>query len=38
VAYRGCASGLAVRWCAYDGGHDWPGFATQGIWEFFESF
>jgi polyhydroxybutyrate depolymerase len=38
VAYRGCASGLAVRWCAYDGGHDWPGFAARGIWEFFESF
>jgi polyhydroxybutyrate depolymerase len=38
VAYRGCASGLAVRWCAYEGGHDWPSFAAEGIWEFFESF
>lgn len=38
VAYGGCASGLAVRWCVYDGGHDWPSFAAEGIWEFFESF
>jgi polyhydroxybutyrate depolymerase len=38
VAYDGCARGLAVRWCVYDGGHDWPSFATQGIWEFFASF
>ena len=38
VAYDGCASGLAVRWCDYEGGHDWPGFAAQGIWDFFKSF
>jgi poly(3-hydroxybutyrate) depolymerase len=35
VAYRGCAPGLAVRWCAYEGGHDWPPFAARGIWDFF---
>lgn len=38
VAYRGCATGLAVRWCVYDGGHDWPPFAADGIWGFFQSF
>jgi polyhydroxybutyrate depolymerase len=38
VAYAGCASGLAVRWCVYQGGHDWPSFAAQGIWDFFKSF
>jgi poly(3-hydroxybutyrate) depolymerase len=38
VAYQGCASGLQVRWCVYEGGHDWPDFAAQGIWDFFKSF
>lgn len=38
VAYDGCGSGLAVRWCAYPGGHDWPTFGAQGIWDFFSSF
>ncbi len=38
VAYDGCTSGLAVRWCVYDGGHDWPSFAAEGIWSFFETF
>jgi poly(3-hydroxybutyrate) depolymerase len=38
VAYGGCSAGLAVRWCSYEGGHDWPSFAAEGIWEFFSSF
>jgi polyhydroxybutyrate depolymerase len=38
VAYEGCGTGLAVNWCAYEGGHDWPRFAAQGIWSFFERF
>lgn len=37
VAYQGCADGLAVHWCSYAGGHDWPAFAAGAIWEFFES-
>lgn len=38
VAYEGCGAGLAVNWCEYDGGHDWPSFATRGIWSFFQQF
>jgi poly(3-hydroxybutyrate) depolymerase len=36
VAYEGCDAGLAVNWCVYDGGHDWPSFGARGIWSFFE--
>jgi poly(3-hydroxybutyrate) depolymerase len=36
VAYQSCARGLAVRWCVYEGGHDWPSFAAEGIWDFFK--
>jgi poly(3-hydroxybutyrate) depolymerase len=38
VAYEGCRAGLAVDWCVYEGGHDWPSFATRAIWDFFERF
>jgi polyhydroxybutyrate depolymerase len=38
VAYEGCGAGLAVNWCVYDGGHDWPSFGARGIWSFFERF
>jgi len=37
VEYAGCSSGLAVRWCVYDDGHDWPEFGPEGIWGFFGS-
>ncbi len=35
VAYDGCTT--TVHWCAHAGGHDWPGFAPEGIWQFFSS-
>jgi polyhydroxybutyrate depolymerase len=38
VAYQGCGAGLAVNWCVYDGGHDWPSFGAQAIWSFFRRF
>ncbi|HTV24637.1 MAG TPA: hypothetical protein VMG12_38360 [Polyangiaceae bacterium] len=38
VAYEGCGAGLAVNWCVYDGGHDWPSFGARGIWSFFQQF
>jgi polyhydroxybutyrate depolymerase len=38
VEYSGCAAGLPVRWCVHEDGHSWPGFAPQGIAEFFGSF
>jgi poly(3-hydroxybutyrate) depolymerase len=36
VAYEGCGAGLAVNWCVYEGGHDWPSFGASGVWSFFE--
>jgi poly(3-hydroxybutyrate) depolymerase len=38
VAYQGCGAGLAVDWCAYPGGHDWPSFGAEAIWTFFQRF
>lgn len=38
VEYAGCSPGLAVRWCVYDDGHNWPEFGPEGIWAFFASF
>jgi poly(3-hydroxybutyrate) depolymerase len=38
VEYAGCSSGLPVRWCVYDDGHNWPAFGPEGIWGFFSSF
>lgn len=38
VAYAGCDAGVAVNWCEYDGGHDWPSFGARGIWSFFREF
>lgn len=37
VEYTGCSSGLPVRWCVYDDGHNWPDFGPEGIWGFFSS-
>ena len=33
VAYDGCAK--PVHWCEFSGGHDWPDFAGDGVWDFF---
>ena len=38
VAYDGCDPGYPVHWCAFDGGHEFPSFATQAIWSFFSQF
>lgn len=38
VGYEGCGAGLAVNWCVYESGHDWPSFAARGIWDFFKRF
>lgn len=41
VAYDGCDTGLPVVWCEHEettlGGHGWPSFAPQGIWNFFDA-
>src|SRR5262249_9778671 len=36
VSYDGCDAGYAVVWCAYDGGHTIPSFASDIIGAFFE--
>jgi polyhydroxybutyrate depolymerase len=38
VGYGGCGAGLAVDWCVYEGGHDWPSFGARGVWDFFTRF
>jgi poly(3-hydroxybutyrate) depolymerase len=35
VAYEGCARD--THWCLHDGGHEWPGFAAEAIWDFFQA-
>jgi poly(3-hydroxybutyrate) depolymerase len=37
IDYAGCDDGVPVRWCVHQNGHNWPDFAPQGMWEFFES-
>jgi polyhydroxybutyrate depolymerase len=38
VAYQGCQAGYPVTWCEWDGGHWWPSFASQAVWDFFSQF
>ena len=35
VAYDNCTQ--PVEWCEFEGGHIWPDFAEQTIWDFFLS-
>jgi polyhydroxybutyrate depolymerase len=35
VAYQ-CTKAPVV-WCVHTGGHIWPGFASKGVWAFFQS-
>ncbi len=35
-AYSECDSGFPVEYCEHDGGHEWPDFASDAIWNFFE--
>jgi len=36
-AYVGCDTNFPVQYCEHTGGHEWPSFATESIWEFFKS-
>ena len=36
-AYRACDPGFPVQYCEHSGGHDWPDFASEAIWNFFQS-
>ena len=35
--YRGCDPDFPVQYCVHSGGHDWPDFASEAIWNFFKS-
>jgi hypothetical protein len=36
-AYSGCDPGYPVQYCEHGGGHDWPDFASDAVWDFFQS-
>lgn len=38
VQYSGCKEGAPLILCAHGGGHDWPGYANKGFWDFFAKF
>jgi poly(3-hydroxybutyrate) depolymerase len=38
VSYQGCQAGYPVTWCEWDGGHWWPSFASEAVWDFFSQF
>ena len=38
VAYDDCAPDTPVHYCEHPGGHEWPDFATQAVWDFFKQF
>ena len=35
-AYSKCDADFPVQYCEHDGGHEWPDFASDAIWNFFE--
>jgi poly(3-hydroxybutyrate) depolymerase len=37
LAYSGCDPDFPVQYCEHNGGHDWPDFASEAIWDFFKS-
>jgi len=36
-AYSSCDPDFPVQYCEHNGGHDWPDFASDAIWNFFKS-
>ncbi len=36
-SYGGCDTNFLVQYCYHSGGHEWPDFATESIWDFFKS-
>ena len=34
--YSSCDSDFPVEYCEHSGGHDWPDFASDPIWDFFK--
>ncbi len=37
TAYGGCDAQFPVEYCEHEGGHEWPDFASEAIWNFFKS-
>ncbi|MBW2617012.1 MAG: hypothetical protein JRD02_12680, partial [Deltaproteobacteria bacterium] len=35
--YDDCDLDFPVQYCAHSGGHDWPDFASEAIWDFFKN-
>ena len=35
VGYEGCGQDTPVHYCQHPGGHVWPGFGSQAMWDFF---
>jgi poly(3-hydroxybutyrate) depolymerase len=38
VAYDDCALATPVHYCEHPGGHVWPDFGSQAMWDFFSQF
>jgi poly(3-hydroxybutyrate) depolymerase len=36
-AYGECDTNFPVQYCEHSGGHEWPAFASEGIWDFFKN-
>ena len=37
IAYGSCDVQFPVEYCEHEGGHEWPDFASEAIWDFFKS-
>ena len=37
VAYEKCDTKFPVQYCEHSGGHEWPDFASDAMWNFFKS-
>ncbi len=38
VEYEGCTEGAPLVWCEYGGGHGWPDWSDDAVWDFFSRF
>ena len=36
-AYAGCDAAFPVHYCEHEGGHEWPDFASDALWTFFQN-
>ncbi|MEM9073466.1 MAG: hypothetical protein AAGE52_33480 [Myxococcota bacterium] len=38
IAYDGCGESTPVHYCQHPGGHRWPDFGSQAMWDFLSTF